>query len=602
MSLWPFRRGSDAKRHDSSTSAAQELRIATSGSNSVRATIETLRVDGAGSYSQSGRVRAALFVPSTSTTIQFHAESHKKPGSNARASCVHALQMFSPQETSLILDDAKRIGSSIGWSDRGVSLPTQDVLVQNLSRESQDSVHKAIREHLLPFARRHYPHLNAAFDKQPYPRPGNLFIVRYSCASQRPGGRGLKLHKDETALTFNLCLSPEEDFTGGGTYFPAANSDVDGLLMRPLPGHCLIHDGNIKHAGNEVRTGERFILVGFYNADGRDRAGEDQYFGKKAREEARLKPAAAQPVQTIYFTTAVASLRPGVGVPASGSPSQAPCARPADAGFLGGDISQQRMGSAASMAIQQAPSGSSYKSALEVSSFSESCASELPTLPSCAVEPSLPPCAVPRLDLSPSPGGAKGLFGKEGVTPTSPAESRRHKQLQQQPPPPLMPSTLAANTAASSPTSSQLRPLSRPPSGSSRPPGDGRPLGGSSWPPTGGRPLSGSSRPLSGRGPGDGGGPPLSGGGRPLSGGGCRPPSGSRFPAAKEPYFPPPGVKGALSAGGGVSSSHASAVGRGGSGVAPSPRGNSSSARTTCLPSWMANIHSRLRPPHGLVK
>jgi len=73
-----------------------------------------------------------------------------------------------------------------------------------LAKESQDLVHKAIREQLLPFARRAYPHLNAAFDKQPYPRPGNLFIVRYSAASGRPGGRGLKMHKDETALTFNM--------------------------------------------------------------------------------------------------------------------------------------------------------------------------------------------------------------------------------------------------------------------------------------------------------------------------------------------------------------------------------------------------------------
>ena len=100
-------------------------------------------------------------------------------------------------------------------SDRGVSLPTQDVLVQNLSKESNDLVHRAIREQLLPFARRQYPHLNAAFDKQPYPRPGNLFIVRYSASASRPGGRGLKMHKDETALTFNLCLSPQVTQTAG---------------------------------------------------------------------------------------------------------------------------------------------------------------------------------------------------------------------------------------------------------------------------------------------------------------------------------------------------------------------------------------------------
>lgn len=312
MSIWPFRRPAEKKGSTSPQNHARELRIATSGAYSIRATTEGTRIDGAGSYSQSGRVRAALFVPSTSTTVQFHAEHHKKHGSSARASCVHALQLFTREESATLLQDVKRVGCSIGWSDRGVSLPTQDVLVQNLSKESQELVHKAIRENLLPFARRHYPHLNVAFDKQPYPRPGNLFIVRYCHASQRPGGRGLKLHKDETALTFNLCLSSEEEFSGGGTYFPAASSDVDGILMRPLPGYCLIHDGNIKHAGNEVRSGERFILVGFYNADGRDRAGEEQYFGRKAREEARLRNQQPPPVQTIYFTTAVASLRGSV--------------------------------------------------------------------------------------------------------------------------------------------------------------------------------------------------------------------------------------------------------------------------------------------------
>lgn len=236
---WPFKR--DAKKEK--LPPPSELRIATSGSFSIRAGIENLRVDGAGSYSQPGRVRAALFVPSTTTTVQFHGDGTKRLGANARSSCVHVLQMFTPEETASILDDAKRIGGTIGWSDRGVSLPTQDVLVQNLGKESQDLIHKAIREQLLPFARRHYPHLNAAFDKQPYPRPGNLFIVRYSAACSRPGGRGLKMHKDETALTFNMCLSPQDGFEGGGTYFPAASGDVDGILLRPTPGYCLIHDG-----------------------------------------------------------------------------------------------------------------------------------------------------------------------------------------------------------------------------------------------------------------------------------------------------------------------------------------------------------------------
>jgi len=353
MNIWPFRRHSDGRKNQNPP-LVKELRIATSGSYSIKASIEALRVDGAGSYSQGGRVRAALFSPMGLTTVQFHADGHKKPGVSARASCVHVVQLFTHSEAASILDDAKRIGAAIGWSDRGVSLPTQDVLVQNLSKESQDCVHRAIREHLLPFARRHYPELNAAFDKQPYPRPGNLFIVRYSGSSQRPGGRGLKMHKDETALTFNLCLSPIDGFVGGGTYFPASASDVDGILLRPNPGQCLVHDGNIKHAGNEVLTGERYILVGFYNADGRDRAGEEQYFNKRALEEARNRERknAPPPTQTIYFTTAVATSRgntSGTASPAAADPSVPPV-RPV--GATGEEVPPSDRRGVSSVAIQ----------------------------------------------------------------------------------------------------------------------------------------------------------------------------------------------------------------------------------------------------------
>eukprot|EP00966_Prymnesium_polylepis_P234589 5426535-Prymnesium_polylepis.1 len=71
-------------------------------------------------------------------------------------------------------DAACRLPRAPRVRDQGsAALPTLD---PSTTRATQDCVHRAIREHLLPFARRHYPELNAAFDKQPYPRPGNLFI------------------------------------------------------------------------------------------------------------------------------------------------------------------------------------------------------------------------------------------------------------------------------------------------------------------------------------------------------------------------------------------------------------------------------------------
>ena len=93
-----------------------------------------------------GRVRAAVFVPTTSTTIQFHAEQQKKSAPcSGRASSVHALQMFSPEDTKTLLDDAKRIGSSIGWVDRGVSLPTQGATPLGPFREPSESLPRAVR-------------------------------------------------------------------------------------------------------------------------------------------------------------------------------------------------------------------------------------------------------------------------------------------------------------------------------------------------------------------------------------------------------------------------------------------------------------------------
>ena len=119
-SLWPFRRISDGKK--AQHGQPSELRIATSGSFSIRASIECLRVDGAGTYAQPGRVRAALFVPSAATTVQFHGDgSSKKTGANARSSCVHVLQMFTQAETASILDDVKRIGTTIGWCGAGTA-------------------------------------------------------------------------------------------------------------------------------------------------------------------------------------------------------------------------------------------------------------------------------------------------------------------------------------------------------------------------------------------------------------------------------------------------------------------------------------------------
>lgn len=83
-------------------------------------------------------------------------------------------------------------------------------------------------------------------------------------------------------------------------------------MLQPNPGDCIVFDGDCKHASAELMSGERFVLVGFYNADGGDCAGrfEEQQLGKRASEQANK----LEIVETVYISSVVATskqTRPG---------------------------------------------------------------------------------------------------------------------------------------------------------------------------------------------------------------------------------------------------------------------------------------------------
>ena len=85
----------------------------------------------------------------------------------------------------------------------------------------------------------------------------DVFIVKYKDNEQS----FLELHKDGSFLSFNILLSNQCDFEGGGTYFD------DGLTMTPEQGDLTIHSSKIKHAGLPITKGTRYLLVGFVNLD-----------------------------------------------------------------------------------------------------------------------------------------------------------------------------------------------------------------------------------------------------------------------------------------------------------------------------------------------
>jgi hypothetical protein len=85
---------------------------------------------------------------------------------------------------------------------------------------------------------------------------GEPHLVKYNGKS-----KGTQLHKDNaeyTYLTINVVLSADEDFSGGGTYIKALDRTIH--LQQ---GEMLIHLGNLEHAGADITSGVRRLLIAF---------------------------------------------------------------------------------------------------------------------------------------------------------------------------------------------------------------------------------------------------------------------------------------------------------------------------------------------------
>lgn len=79
-----------------------------------------------------------------------------------------------------------------------------------------------------------------------------IFIVKYDAKKQKE----LELHQDGSEFSFILALN--QDFEGGGTYFPFLNKHI-----KLKTGDCLIFSGQNEHQGVTISSGKRYILTGF---------------------------------------------------------------------------------------------------------------------------------------------------------------------------------------------------------------------------------------------------------------------------------------------------------------------------------------------------
>lgn len=88
----------------------------------------------------------------------------------------------------------------------------------------------------------------------------DALVVRYDAArnaTRQP------VHRDASLLTVNLALSDSADYEGGGVVFEA-----NGAVVQAERGHLMSHASGLRHAGNEITAGTRWVLVVFVLARG----------------------------------------------------------------------------------------------------------------------------------------------------------------------------------------------------------------------------------------------------------------------------------------------------------------------------------------------
>ena len=139
-----------------------------------------------------------------------------------------------------------------GWTTaRHYGAPTTDLPLHEVP-EALAAFNNALRE---GFSGR----LAGAFRFAPEAlRVHDAFIVKYHASKQR----ALPMHRDESAISLTLSLSPANDYGGGGTFFPHL-----GRAVRPELGHAVAFRGDARHAGEPITHGTRYIVAAFLYLD-----------------------------------------------------------------------------------------------------------------------------------------------------------------------------------------------------------------------------------------------------------------------------------------------------------------------------------------------
>jgi len=159
---------------------------------------------------------------------------------------IYTIPAFTDKFCDFIMEEAEACNC---WTvDRHESYPTTDMVLGTIGLGG--TYEKILKKYIWPLSYKLFK-----LEKNSWLNMSSEnFIARYHPYAQYH----LSLHHDASQITTVVTLN--EDFEGGGTYFPNQNSKLKGRK-----GDMSIHPGQVTHwhGGLPVESGQRYIIVSF---------------------------------------------------------------------------------------------------------------------------------------------------------------------------------------------------------------------------------------------------------------------------------------------------------------------------------------------------
>lgn len=90
----------------------------------------------------------------------------------------------------------------------------------------------------------------------------NCYLMKFTPQT----GIRMDIHCDDGCLSFTIQMNPKEEYTGGGTWFEGLaedETDHQAGIVKMDVGHVHFRAGAIRHMGNTITSGKRYVIGGF---------------------------------------------------------------------------------------------------------------------------------------------------------------------------------------------------------------------------------------------------------------------------------------------------------------------------------------------------